>query len=88
VTHGGLRAWGPTEAPVRYAWCVRVYGKLRRREGVCSLGSGYDPRPKLSLLRVGMKLSDQDLLKTAEPLIIILRAEQLNAHQRWELTQY
>jgi hypothetical protein len=32
---------------------------------------GYDPRPMPSLLRVGMKLSDPDLLKTAEPLIYI-----------------
>jgi hypothetical protein len=39
-------------------------------EGVCSLG--YDPRPTPSLLHVGMKLSDPDLLKTAEPLIIII----------------
>jgi hypothetical protein len=31
----------------------------------------YDPRPTPSLLCVGMKLSDPDLLKTAEPLIII-----------------
>jgi hypothetical protein len=42
---------------------VRTRVWERRREGVCSLG--YDPRPKLSLLRVGMmKLLDQDLLKT------------------------
>jgi hypothetical protein len=33
---------------------------------------GYDPRPTPSLLRVGMKLSDPDLLKTAEPLIYSL----------------
>jgi hypothetical protein len=36
--------------------------------GVRSLG--YDPRPTPSLLCVGMKLSDPDLLKTAEPLNI------------------
>jgi hypothetical protein len=36
---------------------------------LCSLG--YDPRPTPSLLRVGMKLSDPDLLKTAKRLIII-----------------
>jgi hypothetical protein len=34
------------------------------------LSLGYDPRPTPSLLRVGMKLSDQYLLKTAEPLIM------------------
>jgi hypothetical protein len=50
---------------------VRVRTRVweRRREGVYSLG--YDPRPTPSLLLVGMKLSDPDLLKTAEPLIII-----------------
>jgi hypothetical protein len=48
---------------------VRVRTRVweRRREGVCSLS--YDPRPTPYLLRVGMKLSDPDLLKTAEPLI-------------------
>jgi hypothetical protein len=30
-----------------------------------------DPRPTPSLLRVGMKLSDPDLLQTAEPLLYI-----------------
>jgi hypothetical protein len=38
---------------------------------VCCI-TNYDPRPTPSLLRVGMKLSDPDLLKTAEPLIYIL----------------
>jgi hypothetical protein len=32
---------------------------------------GFDPRPTPSLLRVGMKLSDPDLLQTAEPLLYI-----------------
>jgi hypothetical protein len=44
---------------------MRVWGWWRG--GVCSLG--YDPRPTPSLLRVGMKLSDPDLLQTAEPLL-------------------
>jgi hypothetical protein len=44
----------------------------RANKWVCSLG--YDPRPTPSLLRVGMKLSDQYLLKTAEPLIIIINS--------------
>jgi hypothetical protein len=49
-------------------------------EGVCSLG--YDPRPTPSLLRVGMKLSDPDLLKTAEPLIyIIIYPVRLSIHE-------